>query len=122
MSDDNPPSQSERRSFPRMPVEVDIGMYSESNFYAGLTQDISEGGLFVATQKILPLGTDVSVSFTLPGVPEIKTDGQVTWIRQPIDGVPGMGIRFTRLTSDDQATIQRFVAKRPPLYHDEDEL
>jgi uncharacterized protein (TIGR02266 family) len=105
-----------------MPVEVDIGFFSESNFYAGLTQDISEGGLFVATQRILPVGTDVTVSFTLPGVQEIKTDGIVTWTREPVDGVAGMGIRFTRLTRDDQALIQRFVAKRPPLYHDEDDL
>ena len=122
MSDQNPESYSERRSFPRMPLEVDIGFFSESNFYAGLTQDISEGGLFVATQKILPIGTDVTVSFTLPGVQEIKADGVAMWIRQPIDGEAGMGISFTKLSGDDQATIQRFVAKRPPLYHDEDDL
>jgi uncharacterized protein (TIGR02266 family) len=122
MSDDQPPSHSERRSFPRMPVEVDIGFFSESNFYAGLTQDISEGGLFVATQRILPIGTDVTVSFTLPGVHEIKTEGVVMWVRQPVDGVAGMGVRFTRLTSDDKAVIQRFVSKRAPLYHDEDDL
>lgn len=119
MSDQQPPSYSERRSFPRHPLEVDIGFFSESNFYSGLTQDISEGGLFVATHQLLPVGTHVSVTFTLPGVREIQADGVVTWVREPLEGRPGMGIRFAQLRSEDQATIHRFIQKRPPLYHEE---
>lgn len=104
-----------------MPLEVDIGFFSESHFYAGLTQDISAGGLFVATHQLLKIGTEVSVTFTLPGVGEIKADGTVVWVRQPIQGDPGMGIRFKLLDQEDEATIQRFIAKRPPLYHESDD-
>ena len=120
MSEDQPPSYSERRSFPRHPIEVDIGFFSESNFYAGLTQDISEGGLFVATRQVLPVGTEVNVTFTLPGVREIRADGIVAWQRDPLHGDPGMGIQFNHLEAEDRALIQRFVAKRAPLYHEDD--
>lgn len=121
MSDDQPSIHPERRSFPRFALEVDIGMFSESNFYAGLTEDISEGGLFVATHAPLAVGTKVNVRFTLPAVREIETEGTVVWVRQPVAGNPGMGIQFKQLSPEDAATIQRFIAKRPPLYH-EDEL
>jgi uncharacterized protein (TIGR02266 family) len=120
MSDHQPSNPPERRSFPRIAMEVDIGMFSESNFYAGLTQDISEGGLFVATHTPFAVGTTVSVRFTLPAVREIQAEGIVVWVREPLAGNSGMGIQFKQLSPEDAATIQRFIAKRPPLYHEEE--
>ncbi len=112
-------SHPERRSFPRLPLAVDIGVHSETNFYAGLSQDISGGGIFVATHDLLEIGTKVSVAFTLPAVGEIQTDGTVKWVRVPREGKPGMGIQFERLAAEQRAMIVRFIEKRPPLYHEE---
>ena len=38
-----------RRTSPRFDVELEVSLASESNFYVGLTENISAGGLFVAT-------------------------------------------------------------------------
>jgi uncharacterized protein (TIGR02266 family) len=120
MPDTNPHDHPERRSFPRLPLEVEIGLHSETNFYTGLSQDISAGGIFVATHELMDIGTQVSVSFALPAVGEIKADGTVVWVRQPLEGKPGIGIRFEKLGADERALIERFTEERPPLYHDEE--
>jgi uncharacterized protein (TIGR02266 family) len=120
MPDSAPHDHPERRSFPRLPLEVEIGFHSETNFYAGLSQDISAGGIFVATHELMEIGTQVSVSFALPAVGEIKADGKVVWVRQPLEGEPGIGIRFEQLADADRALIERFIEKRPPLYHEEE--
>ncbi len=65
----------ERRGTRRVELEVDIGYHSETNFFTGFVNDISEGGIFVATYDLLPVGTHLMVSFVLP------------------DGTPGNGAR-----------------------------
>ncbi len=111
---------SERRRSQRVPVEVSLGVHSDSNFFSGLTQDISDGGLFVATHTPLKKGTHVTVNFALPGCPEISAEGDVVWVSEPITGHPGMGVKFTGLSSENEALIRRFMAKREPIYHDTD--
>lgn len=111
---------SERRRSTRIPVEVALGVHSESNFFSGLTRDISDGGLFVATHTPLPQGTHVTVKFALPACPEISADGVVVWVSEPLSGHPGMGVRFLELSSENEALIRRFMAKRDPLYHEMD--
>jgi type IV pilus assembly protein PilZ len=117
MTEEEPKSQ-DRRTSPRFSVEVDLGVYSESNFFTGLTRDISDGGLFVATHVPLSVGSDVTVKFTLPGCEEVSAKGVVVWMRDPHEGMPGMGVRFTELRPEDEALIHRFIAKREPLYYD----
>ncbi len=112
---------SERRRSIRVPVEVALGVHSDSNFFSGLTRDISDGGLFVATHTPLPLGTPVSVKFALPACPEIEADGVVVWVSEPSAGHPGMGVQFVHLSEENDALIRRFMAKRDPLYHDLDD-
>jgi type IV pilus assembly protein PilZ len=115
----NESASSDRRHSQRASVEVDLGVYSESNFFTGLTRDISDGGLFVATHVPLPVGTEVTVKFTLPGCAEVTAKGVVAWLRDPQAGTPGMGVRFSELRPEDEALIHRFISKREPLYHDD---
>ena len=46
----------ERRRLPRASLATELSLYSGSNFYAGFTEDISEGGVFVASYAMLPVG------------------------------------------------------------------
>ncbi len=102
-------------------LEVEVGLHSESNFYAGYTGDISEGGLFIATYNLLPIGTRITVAFGLGGH-EIQTDAEVRWVRDPHDmsAAPGIGVRFTGLSAEDSDVIHRFMSARSPLFHDDD--
>ncbi len=110
----------ERRSERRVTLNVGVGFHSENNFYTGFGGDVSEGGLFVATYDLLPIGAKVSLTFWLPDDVEVTVEGEVAWIRHPQpDRPPGMGIRFSHLSAEARSAIERFVRRREPLFHDE---
>src|SRR5687767_6276653 len=86
VSEDDRPSRvaaaNDKRRHNRVPVEVDIDFSSESNFYNGFTENISEGGVFVATYELKPMGEKVTMKFRLPDSEEtIECEGEVRWIR-----------------------------------------
>lgn len=117
------PTGAERRLADRVHVNAEVGVYSDSNFFTGFTEDISEGGLFVATYDLEPIGTVIEVEFTLPGNHNMKLAGEVRWLRDPIqaeDGMfPGMGVRFIDLNPGDRELLQEFCAARQPLFYEE---
>jgi uncharacterized protein (TIGR02266 family) len=90
----------------------------EAQFFAGLSLDISEGGLFVATYHVLPLGTQLGLRFELPDGTEIQARGEVRWIRRPHahEDRPGLGIAFTELSAEALEKIVAYCETRPPLY------
>lgn len=109
----------ERRRLHRVELEVDIGVHSETNFYAGFSGDVSEGGIFIATYKPLPVGTHTTVSFVLPGGHHVITEGVVSWVREATwDLTPGMGVTFTRLADYDRQMIQWYAQQRTPIFFD----
>lgn len=113
-----------RRRHPRFEVEMDVTIGSEHNFYAGLTENLSAGGVFVATHLLKPIGEVVEVSIRVPETDEtVKGRGVVRWIREyneSSDAGPGMGIQFEKLEGDSKAVIERFLARRDPLLYDDD--
>ena len=113
-----------RRVYSRHDVELEVSLESESNFYLGLTENLSEGGLFIATHLVRPMGTEIEVSFKLPHVAEpIKAIGIVRWTREyseTSDTSPGMGVRFERISPEQVEQIREFLAARAPLFYDED--
>jgi uncharacterized protein (TIGR02266 family) len=108
----------ERRASPRIRLETDVSLVSDSTFFTGLSGNISEGGIFVATYRALPLGTSIELEFELPeGV--VRAVGCVCWIRDAgPDSPPGMGIEFVSISNVDQEKIAHFCEVRPPLYYD----
>jgi uncharacterized protein (TIGR02266 family) len=100
-------------------VEVEVSFSSESQFFVGLSGDLSEVGLFVATWRKLPLASSVSLALSLPDGP-VFARGNVRWIRDEVEGgaVPGLGIAFDSLSAHDRARIEAFCAERAPLYYD----
>ncbi len=113
---------SDRRGSDRVVLEVEVGFVSESNFYAGLSMDVSTGGLFVATWQAHPVGTRVLLSFVLPGGKTVTTPGVVRWVRAAgdDDAPPGMGVAFSGLSPDDLSSIEAFCKRRQPMYYDAD--
>jgi uncharacterized protein (TIGR02266 family) len=112
------------RSATRTRLEVEVTLDSESQFFSGLTRDISRGGVFVATYRILPVGRAVVLEFTLPDESRVTATGQVRWIRDEVgDGTApvGMGIVFDTLSDEDRARIEAFCVARDPLYIELDE-
>lgn len=111
---------TERRSWGRVELKADIGLHTSTQFYAGLSNDISEGGIFVATVQPLPIGSEVVLSFMLPSGHAVATHGRVAWLSSPRDeeGQPGMGVRFERLEPHHRTAIEGFLRHRPAMLHE----
>lgn len=114
-----------RRRHERLPIEIEVNLTSDHNFYTAFTQNVSEGGLFVATNEILPIGTVLEFSFTLaPDPSPIAVRGRVRWTREETDFTsdvpPGMGIEFIDLAPDVQRRINEFIQRqRESLFYDD---
>lgn len=118
-----PPGVAERRRAPRAFLETEVSFESADNFYTGFTEDVSEGGLFLATYDLRPIGTHLEVEFTLPTGHIVRTEGEVRWVRDPQDEAPdappGMGIQFRELRPEDHAAIMEFIEARAPLFYED---
>jgi len=116
-----PEEATERRTFQRAQINVEIGLRTETNFFVGFSGDISEGGILISTVSLLPIGTWVTLSFSFPGGVEIEAEGEVAWTREGTafdsDLNAGMGIRFTHLSDEALAAIQEFASIREPIFH-----
>ena len=118
------PVPAERPSQPRgaMPsVDVDLGIHSASNFYKGLGGNdvIEHGGIFVATYKVLKIGTPVSLHVHLPGDYEFQASGVVQWTREGGTSEPGFGARLTQITPDGRQLVYRYTRNREPMFYDD---
>lgn len=109
-----------RRTEPRIQRQFELEFNYETQFFAGLSLDISSGGLFIATYHLLPRGTALALSFQLPDGVRLSVRGEVRWVRCASEGHerPGMGVAFKELSLEALAAITRFCAERPPLYID----
>jgi len=117
------PATGTRRLHGRARVELDVTVTSEHNFYAGFVENMSVGGVFIATHQLAPVGERLDFAVQLPGEAEpIRGVGVVRWLRvysEASNVPPGMGIKFDPLDAASQRAIDAFLAEREPLFHEE---
>jgi uncharacterized protein (TIGR02266 family) len=113
------PRRGERRDRVRCEVQIDIDVRSGSKTYAGVTRDLSEAGVFIATELNLGVGSTVELRVHLSATAEpVRCLGEVRWRRAPgaESGAPaGVGLRFVVLDADSLRAIQAFLLDRAPL-------
>jgi uncharacterized protein (TIGR02266 family) len=111
-----------RREHSRFSVDLDVTIGSDHNFYAGFAENLSAGGVFIATHKLKPVGSKIELSITLPEG-QFRATGEVRWIRvfnEQSDTPPGMGVKFEDLDPAAVTAIQSFLARRDPLFFDDE--
>jgi uncharacterized protein (TIGR02266 family) len=113
---------SDRRQSPRIRVELEVTFNSEHNFFLGLTENLSEGGLFIATHQTMPVGTRIDLKFKVPSM-ETPCDAKaiVRWVRhysEDIVDTPGMGVSFISIDPAVLAAIRSFLKARAPIFYD----
>jgi uncharacterized protein (TIGR02266 family) len=122
--DEEPSSRPGRRVDARYSVDLDVSLGSDHNFYAGFAENLSSGGVFVATHLLKPVGEEIQFSIHLPDTDgAVAGVGEVRWIREyneRSDLPPGMGIRFLKLGNGAEDLIKSFLNQREPLFFDED--
>ena len=98
-----------RRRYPRLTVRVDVRLELPSETIESVATTLGAGGLFVATDRRLPLGTLMGVRFRLPGDPRLlELDARVAWGSSPDrqDASAGIGIEFTdKVARSELATL-----------------
>jgi len=102
-------ASEERRRFgrgsrPPVKVVLDAGEVRSS----GMALDLGVGGLFLATEDDLELGTLVHVSMELPGSSVVSGDGAVVWARAEGPGRRGLGIEFVAIDEQTRARIAAY--------------
>ena len=116
------------RAAERFDLEVTVDLESDHNFYTGLTQNISSGGVFIATHHLRRIGDRITLKFTLPNsTKQIAVETEVRWIRENTALMnagasgTGMGVRFINLSAEASAVINAFVESRESLYYDDED-
>lgn len=112
------PSHVERRSDPRFLARIAIfSGPSLKELVSDYSVNVSSGGLFIETDKILPLDTMLMVKFKLPGEEAvIACKSRVAWINEHFAPKkpslpPGMGIQFIDLSIEDMHAIRHYIDK-----------
>ncbi len=104
-------------------VNTMLSMNTDHQFFTGFSEDIDEGGIFVATFEPRPRGTEVVVNFKLPGDRAVSAKGIVQFVREynptTPETPPGMGVKFTQLMASDKKAIQDFMKSRAAMFYDE---
>ena len=112
-----------RREHSRFSVDLDVTVGSDHNFYAGFAENLSAGGVFIATHKLKPVGSKIELSINLPDGAQVKAVGEVRWIRvfnERSDTPPGMGVKFEGIDDASVTAIQGFLSRRDPLFFDDE--
>ncbi len=101
----------EHRETARAPIELKVDYKKLNSFFADYTKNISKGGTFIKTKKMLPLGTRFLFRLTVPGrdVP-FQLNGEVIHATATGDE-PGMGIRFVWSDPADRAAFEAVVER-----------
>jgi len=117
------PVAIENRRAHRVRLERSVDLASDDNFYVGFANDVSVGGLFVATSDPPPRGSVVELVFTLPDGTRVEAEGEVRWTREYDErapaSYPGAGIQFRRIAPEAVRAIARFVEEREALFYDD---
>lgn len=114
----------DRRKTYRLENQVKVTSHSETNFFTGFTENITEGGLFICTSQPQEIGTIVDFDLMVEGGEEpIPVTGIVRWVRATPPGQgqtpPGMGIQFVGLSPTQRARLQSYVSEvRESLFFD----
>jgi uncharacterized protein (TIGR02266 family) len=119
-----PPDQGPHRRAKRFPLKVEVTYGSEHNFYTGFIENLSSGGLFVATHEPVAVGESYEISFTVPGLGRTCAAlCEVCWVREhnPTNPemVPGMGLKFIRIDADARAAVELFIKHREPIFYED---
>ena len=103
---------SERRAFPRVPVQVDVRLGPGVRVLPCVSLDVSLGGFSVETPAPVSVGATLWFRFQLPtgvvvgvGVVRWTTEGKLTRL-------PAMGVKVTKMGVADRECLVRFCLPR----------
>ena len=110
---------ADERAGPNAPIEVAIGVASDSQFYADLSGRVL--GVFASTFLVLARDTPVQLVVSLTTGATFLAWGAVQFVRSAGDEqLPGLGVAFTKVDARDLEAVGAFCQQlRAPMLFDE---
>lgn len=95
----------------RVQVTCEISYRSNDAFAKEFSEDISEGGTFVLTERLLPVGTSLECRLKPPGyLVGVKVPARVAWLRS--HGQPrGMGLEFVFASESQRRKLKKLLQR-----------
>jgi len=105
-------SHEGQRKTPRTSTIIQVDYHTVDSLFRDFVDNISTGGMFIATPKPLEPGTQLRLEFLLPGCDyPIRVNGEVTWSRSvSSEGQKrGMGVKFASLSPNAKDKINTII-------------
>lgn len=109
-----------RRAEPRVLAAFQVKYRSVNDVVTAYTRDVSRGGLYVATNRLLPVGAVVRLHLQMPDGPELRVVARVAYALDDSDATghdrpAGMGMELLDIGGTPVADeIARFLARVAP--------
>jgi type IV pilus assembly protein PilZ len=103
-------SRREMRVLANRPVRYE----NKGSFIDAYAEDLSGGGLFLKSRKLLKVGEQFWIELHLPELRDpIRIKSEVVWAREESQKAtnldPGMGLKFIEITEDDYSRLQEYL-------------
>ncbi len=104
---------NDNRRYERFETSWSVDYASGDTFLFAYIQNISEMGIFIRTERPLPIGTLLTLRLAPPNEDVLELRGEVVWIN-PIklresNPNPGMGVRFTDFDETQRERVVELV-------------
>ena len=105
----------ERRRARRYDVKLHADVSTEDAFLFAYVSNISEVGIFLATEKPQPVGTVLKLRFRpIESAESFEVEGEVVWINPVRDKAeenvnPGMGVKFINIDDETRDRILSLI-------------
>ena len=111
-----------QRKNQRLRMEAKITLRSQTNFFMGFSENISEGGIFISTESPPSVGDLLEVDIPMiDGSQTVTIKGVVRWHRIMENGeASGCGVQFTDVPEGAEKHLENMVTllQKEPLFID----
>jgi len=101
------------RKHPRVQKSLALSYQDHTGFVEAYTGNISQGGLFIKTNKPLEMGEEFLLKLTLPGISNaLNIKCKVMWARKSqldVKRPAGMGVQFCKMATDQYTILKQYL-------------
>ena len=100
----------ERRRYFRCPIDLSVVLcFGQGQEVKARATNLSEGGMAIYFEGVLPKGSISKVEFTLPGSKiSMEPKGEIAWA----DGLGRAGIRFLEVPDSSREQLEKWLMRR----------
>lgn len=101
------------RAHDRIPYSVEVKFRTTSSFLFAYSVNLSKGGIFLETDNLLPVGSELTLKLRIGTAGVYDVRGRVSWVRERSDEPgarpPGIGVQFHDLDDAIGSVIDQLV-------------